>query len=113
MDKEQRTWGEWAFIVGIIIALVMAFFPDFVDSGTAGTILLILGVLVGAWNITTKETHGFLMASIALLLIGAGGLDKVPGVGTQLASFVSNLTAFVAPAVFIVALKAIFDIGRR
>jgi len=113
MEKEQRTWGEWAFIIGIIIAVLLAFFPDFVDSGSAGTILLILGVLVGAWNITSKETGNFLLAAVALLLIGAGGLDKVPSIGTQLGNFVSNITAFVAPAVFIVALKAIIDIGKK
>lgn len=113
MEKEQRTWGEWAFIIGVVIAVVLAFFPDFVDSGSAGTILLILGVLVGAWNVSSKETGSFLLASIALLLIGAGGLDKVPAIGTQLGSFVSNITAFVAPAVFIVALKAIIDIGKK
>lgn len=111
-EREQRTWGEWAFVVGIVFAIVLAFFPDLVEAGTSGVILIILGALVGLWNITSRETTTFLVAAIALMLIGAGGLQSVPVIGDSLDNFAVNISAFAAPAAFIVALKAIIDIGK-
>ena len=112
MEKQQRTWGEWAFVIGILFAIILAFFPELVEKGTAGTILIVLGALVGLWNITSKETTNFLVATIALMLIGSGGLAAVPVLGDSLSNFTSNISAFAAPAAFIVALKAIIDIGK-
>lgn len=113
MEKQQRTWGEWAFVIGILFAIFLAFFPDLVEAGTSGVILIVLGALVGLWNITSKETTSFLVAAIALMLVGAGGLDAVPVIGDALSSFTSNISAFAAPAAFVVALKAIIDIGKN
>ena len=113
MEKQQRTWGEWAFVIGILFAIFLAFFPNLVEEGTAGVILVILGTLVGLWNITAKETHGFLVATIALMLIGAGGLQAVPIIGDALGNFTLNISAFAAPAAFIVALKTIIDMGKH
>jgi hypothetical protein len=111
-EKQQRTWGEWAFVIGVLFAIFLAFFPNLVEEGTSGVILIVLGALVGLWNITSKETTTFLVAAIALMLVGAGGLQAVPVVGDSLANFASNISAFAAPAAFIVALKAIIDIGK-
>ncbi len=113
MEKQQRTWGEWAFVIGILFAIFLAFFPDLVEAGTAGIILIILGALVGLWNITAKETHGFLVATVALMLIGSGGLQQVPLIGDALQNFTLNISAFAAPAAFIVALKTIIDMGKK
>lgn len=112
MEKNTKTWGEWAFFLGALLAIVLAFFPTLVEAGTAGTVLVILGALVGFWNITTRETGTFLLAAVAILLVGAGGLQNVPVIGDALSGFTSNLVAFTAPAAFIVALKAVIDTGK-
>lgn len=113
MEKQQRAWGEWAFVLGLLFAIFLAFFPNLFESGTSGVILVILGAIVGLWNITSKERTEFLVAAIALMLIGSGGLQQIPTVGPALRDFAVNLFAFVAPATFVVAIKAIIDLGRR
>jgi hypothetical protein len=109
----NRTWGEWAFLVGVVLAIILAFFPGLLESGTSSTILIVLGFLVGFWNIATSEKKLFLIAGIALLLVGTGGLDTLPVVGQTLSNFTANISAFVAPAIFIVALMAVIDAGKK
>lgn len=111
-NMTKRTWGEWAFVVGVLLAILMAFFPDMIESGTAGTILVVLGFLVGFWNIATREKMLFLIGALALLAVGAGGLEMLPVIGETLSKFTTNITAFVAPAAFIVALKAVIEAGQ-
>jgi hypothetical protein len=108
----KRTWGEWAFLIGVILAVLLAFFPDLLESGTASTLLVVLGFLVGFWNIAGPEKKLFLLAGIGLLAVGAGGLEALPTIGGTLGNFTANITAFVAPAVFIVALKAVIEAGK-
>jgi hypothetical protein len=111
--ETKRTWGEWAFLVGVILAIVLAFFPEALAAGTAATILIILGFIVGFWNVGAKEKSLFLIAAVALLAVGAGGLQNIAVVGEALGNFTDNITAFVAPVAFIVTLKAIIEVGQQ
>ena len=98
--------GEWAFTIGVVVAILLGFFPN-LDSQGVSTLFLLLGLIVGIVNITKKETSGFLLASIALLVVGTGGLQDVPGLGSYFSQIFYNITSFVAPAVVIVALKTV------
>jgi hypothetical protein len=98
--------GRYSFLAGMLIALVAG-----VTSLTwAPAALAVLGVVVGFLNITTEETTGFLLASVALML-SATALDEIPAVGEALAPFVANLVAFVGAAVFVVAVRTLLDIA--
>ena len=109
MDK----LGEWAFIAGVIIAVVAAF----VGIPMVTAALVVLGLLVGFLNVTEKETTSFLVAAIALIAAGTvafGGLDSViPGIGTLLNNIVGNIAVFVAPAAILVALKAVWAMAKK
>ena len=98
--------GEWAFIAGVILAIILGLFPS-LDSQGVSTLFLMLGVVVGFVNVTKKETHNFLLAAIALLIVGTGGLQDIPAVGTFFSQVFYNITSFVAPAVVIVAFKSV------
>ena len=104
--------GEWAFTIGVIVAIILGFFPN-LDSQGVSTLFLMLGLIVGIVNITKKETSGFLLASIALLVVGTGGLQSVPGIGSYFSQIFYNITSFVAPAVVIVALKTVIAAERN
>lgn len=105
-SKAPSQLGEWAFIAGIILAILLGLFPS-LDSQGVSTLFLMLGVIVGFVNITKKETHNFLLAAIALLIVGTGGLQDIPGIGSFFSQIFFNITSFVAPAVVIVALSAV------
>jgi len=103
--------GEWAFFVGVILAIILGLFPN-LDSQGVSTLFLMLGVIVGIVNVTKKETSSFLLASIALLVVGTGGLQDIPGIGSFFSQMFYNITSFVAPAVVIVGLKSVLVATR-
>ncbi|MFH1445556.1 MAG: hypothetical protein ABIF08_03695 [Nanoarchaeota archaeon] len=110
-------YGHWAFILGVIIAIIAGLASGFVDLATGGMItivLIVLGIIVGFININEKETQPFLIAAIAFMLVktALSGLDIV-NLGVYLTNIVTNIAAFVAPAALIVALKAIYKLAAR
>ncbi|MBW3002713.1 hypothetical protein KY338_06155 [Candidatus Woesearchaeota archaeon] len=104
--------GHWAFIVGVLIAVIAGLVPAW-NTPTVMWILVILGLIVGLLNITAKETVEFLVATIALVLIGTAGIQTLPALGTIVTAILENIVAFVAPAALVVALKAIYELARK
>jgi hypothetical protein len=128
----------WAFIGGLAIAIIVGLYQawtvgqkdPFIDvmgmtTGTAGGwvawLLAIIGGIVGLLafmgkgTITSKEVPAFLLAGIALLVMYGvfQGLEIKPYIGTLLSSVSLTLAIFIAPAVGILAVKAIWDIGKE
>jgi hypothetical protein len=102
------TIGKWAFIIGIVIAVLAGLF---FQPNWALWVLAILGVIVGLLNITAEETRGFLLAAIALT-ISATALNTIPIVGTAFELVLPFVIAFVAGATIVVALKELFQTAR-
>ncbi|MBU0530113.1 MAG: hypothetical protein KKC05_00395 [Nanoarchaeota archaeon] len=113
---ESQSVGSWAFILGVIIAILAGLAAGFLDATMAGWItfvLVILGLIVGFLNISDKETSGFLIAAIAIMAVGTANLSAIPSIGPYLAIMVQNIAAFVAPAALIVALKAVYNLAAK
>lgn len=104
--------GHWAFMVGILIAVIAGLVPAW-QTATVVWVLVILGLIVGLLNITAKETVEFLVATIALVLIGTAGIQTLPALGGIVISILENIVAFVSPAALIVALKAVYELARK
>lgn len=111
--------GSWAFILGVLIAILGGAFGGYAAAYAPWItlILVILGLVVGFLNISAKEVNDFLLAAIALVAVGLvanlSAIDTIiPVLGSVLQSMVQNVAAFVAPAALIVALKAIYQLGR-
>jgi hypothetical protein len=112
---DQRV-GGWAFILGVIIAIIAGLAAGMVDTVTAGYItlvLVVLGLIVGMLNVGDKEVQAYLIAAIALMAVGTANLLAIPYIGMYLALIVQNIAAFVAPAALVVALKAVYNIARK
>lgn len=108
--------GEWAFIIGILLAVAFGLFPSQavgVGTGTLTAILVVLGIAVGFLNVSVKETTGYLLAALALIIGGSIGFGTLPVVGDALSAILTNVTFFVSPAAIIVALKTIFALARN
>jgi len=103
------TIGKWAFIAGLVIAVLAGLF---FQPTWAIWILAILGVIVGLLNITAEETQSFLLASVALTL-SATALNLLPVIGTALSYVLPFVVAFVAGATIVVALKQLFQTARK
>ncbi len=101
--------GAWAFLVGIILAVVFAF----VTYGTwLPWTLVVIGLVVGLLNITESEVSPFLMAGTILVIVAAFGAD-VMGTIMYLQNILNNIMMLFVPATIIVALKSVFTLARN
>lgn len=107
--------GKWAFLVGLLAAVVIA-----VMAGTgvplwAILLLAIDGVIVGVLNVTEDEASEFLIAAMAFMvsfIVFARLFGEVLGGFPVVGVVFTMLNVFVAPAALIVALKVMFDKAR-
>ena len=137
MAKDMYTKiGSWAFLIGVIIALIIGLYTAYTmetetetmflmteTGGWVAWLLAILGAIVGILafigkgTITAKEGPAFLTAGIALLVMagafyGWTGYIEGPWIGPLLAGLSMCLAIFVAPAVGLLAIKAIWKMGK-
>ena len=130
MAKKGEMWGKigsWAFIIGIVIALLVGLYAAYmIETGTAfemgliAWVLAVLGAIVGLVSaygmgtITKEEVPNFLLAGIALVVMYGvfRGVDWTPWIGSLLHGISMSLSILIAPAVGILAIKAIWDIGK-
>ena len=103
--------AHYAFFVGLLVAIVAGFFRNFIGPEVLVTTLVLLGFLVGLFNLTAKETIPFLVAAIALMLAGIVNLGLIPGVGIYLRSILSNIVVFVVPGAILLGLKTIWKLA--
>lgn len=123
-NKMWKTLGTWLFLLGIVIAIIVGLLMGanvYTDTnGYAALILATLGFIVGVLSffavgtITKEEVPTFLIA--ALLLVGVGAattlLSGFKIIGPYLAGIAVMIAAFIAPAAIILAIRAIWDIGK-
>lgn len=105
--------GAWAFIIGVILAIIAGLF--FGANTVVTSVLIVLGIIVGFLNITDKETNSYLLAAVSLVIVtsfGGAVLGNVAVIGMYLQGILSAIMTFVIPAVIIVALKAIYSIAN-
>jgi hypothetical protein len=100
--------GKWAFILGLVLAAVVGFL---FQAEWVVWVLAILGVIVGLLNVTREDTERFLLAAIAFAL-SITALNTIPVLGLQITNVLGYVAAFVAGAVIVVALKALFQTAR-
>lgn len=110
-QMELHRVAHYSFFVGLIIAIIAGLFRSYISPEILVTTLVILGTIVGLFNLTAKETTPFLMAAVALMLAGIVNLGLIPGVGLYLRSILSNIVVFVVPGAIIVGMKAIWRLA--
>ena len=110
--------GFWAFIVGLIIAVVVGIMAALGIIGSAVMpaiiiVLIILGLIVGFLNITAKEILLFLVATIALIVVGGVFAPlSTFGIGAMLDAILALVATLMAPAAVVAAIKALWAVGR-
>ena len=123
-EKDMLTKaGAWAFLVGIIIAILAGIFWNYMGSDVLGYVsgfLALLGLIVGIiaffglGTITREEIPNFLIAALVIVGIGATAtlFGMVPLIGWLFEGVATTLAVFIAPAAGLLAIRAIWDIGK-
>jgi len=118
---DAQTIGSWAFLVGILLAILSGVISLALPAiaGFLPLVLVILGLAVGFLNIGDREIQAFLIAGIALLVVGIPNsvlLSKldliVPKLGTAMVIMLQTIALFAAPAVLVVSLKAFYMLSK-
>ena len=108
--------GSLSFLFGVIIAVLVGIINPGSANTTLTSLLILLGIIVGFLNITTKETNSFLMATVSLVIVSALGgavLGQVAYVGNYLNAVLTSILTFVIPATIIVAIKSIYMLAEK
>jgi hypothetical protein len=109
---KTSTIGKWAFIVGIVIAILTGFWQQVWFPA----VLFVLGVVVGFFNVSKDEVLLYL-AAVAVLLLSAASLlnlqNLIGGVATKiLGAILANFSAFVAASGLVVAIRTVIALGK-
>jgi len=103
--------GGWAFLLGVLLAVVVGLFPN---AGTPGVmmILALVGLVVGLLNIGDKEVTQFLFSGLVLVLISSAGINLMADIPFVSGILTALLVIFV-PATIVVAVKNVLSLARR
>ena len=107
--------GAWAFVIGLVLAAIVAILAANNVPDWAIFVLALLGVIVGLLNVTDKEVQKFLIATVAFMLSFqslASITEKVALGWAAVGTFFVLLGVFIAPAAAVVAVKALFSLAK-
>src|SRR3989338_1807988 len=123
--KSQENYiRAWAFLIGIILAVIMGIFARGYTNPIILTIIGLLGIIVG-YFVAEKDVQTFLFASAASVLATYAGIQglatnvalrgiTVSGIeiGKMTASVFGALLFLFVPATIVVAIKTVFSIAK-
>ncbi|MDP1696080.1 MAG: hypothetical protein Q8L29_04150 [archaeon] len=111
--------GAWAFLVGVILAILVGLFAGKNLNPVILYILAGLGIVVG-YFVSEKDVQTFLFASVSLVLVTYAGVQGLVlsaalsgiNIGNILSAMMGALLVLFVPATIIVALKTVFSIAK-
>ena len=105
--------GKWSFLGGLVLCLL----TGFIAVPMVALVLFVLGLVVGFLNITAKETEKFLIAAVAIIVLGVASVQTLSILGTvvgdALNTVLASFIAFVGAAALVVAVKAIVELEKN
>jgi len=124
IKARENSIGAWAFLIGVLLAVVMGIFSGGYTNPIILTIIGFLGIVVG-YFVAEKDVQTFLFASAASVLAAYAGIQgfatnialrgiTVSGVeiGKITASVLGALLFLFVTATIVVAIKTVFSIAK-
>ena len=116
----EKQIGNYSFIIGVIIAIVLGLAAPKLGTTTAWlwSLLIVLGLVVGFLNVSGKETKEFLWVTVALVVVAFAGSAQINSwsnvqlIGQYLKGVFDSILAFVVPASVVVALKEVWVLAK-
>lgn len=124
IKAKESSVGAWAFLIGVILAVLMGIFSGGYTNPIILTIIGFLGIIVG-YFVAEKDVQTFLFASAASVLATYAGIQgfatnvalrgiTVSGIeiGKMTASVLGALLFLFVTATIVVAIKTVFSIAK-
>jgi hypothetical protein len=121
VKSRENLIGAYAFLIGVILAVLVGILQQSLDVARTSSIpyalLVLLGLLVGFFNFSDRDSFTFLVASLSLVIVSGFGqtaliyVAQVP-ILSSLSAVLSALMVMFVPATIIVALKTVFSISK-
>lgn len=109
--KNSNLIGSWAFLIGVVLAVVIGAGLLRINSMWM-LILVLIGLIVGLLNITGKEVESFLISGAVLVIASSLGNNELGSIPI-LNGILDALLAIFVPATIIVAIKNVFSLARH
>ena len=109
--------GYWAFVIGVIVAILAGVAEGYAEgmalesAAAVGAALVVLGIIVGWFNVKEKVYMHFMVAAVALM-VGAGAAFELLNplvVGFYITGILKYIVLFISPAAVLVALKVFWN----
>jgi hypothetical protein len=111
VKKKLSVLSGWAFLVGVVLAVIFGFMGEGNLNQSLVYSLVIIGLVVGLLNIADKESTPFLIAGAVLILASNFGQDAVEAV-PRLGNVLNALLLLFVPATVIVAIRHVFNMAK-
>jgi|SRR3989339_959338 len=108
MAKSVNVISGWAFLIGVVLAVLLGLFSQL--NATIIWVLILVGVIVGLLNIADKEASPFLMSSAVLIIASYVGIGIMKA---QLGGVFTALLAIFIPAAVVVAIRNVFSFTKN
>lgn len=105
----SKGFGGWAFLVGILLAVIFGFIQT---ANWAVMTLFIIGIIVGLLNVTDKEVTPFLMAGAVLVIVSSLGRGYITQID-WITNMLGNVMVIFVPATVVVAIKSVFSLAKN
>ncbi|USN46033.1 MAG: hypothetical protein H6502_02755 [Candidatus Woesearchaeota archaeon] len=105
--------GSWSFLIGVLLAIILGLVREgsTMQPGMA-TLLVVLGILVGLFNVTEQEVQRYLFANVSLIIIASMSVSVVEASLPWFGNILEALMIMFVPSTIIVALKSVFELAK-
>ena len=117
MAKKFNLFGSWAFLIGVLLALGVGVYAglngetEVLSNTVLQSVLIVLGVIIGLFNIADKESSPFMTSGIVLILASFFGAQIMATIPVAIYTLGALLLIFV-PATIIVAIRNVFSMAK-
>ncbi|MEK6885898.1 MAG: hypothetical protein AABX17_02950 [Nanoarchaeota archaeon] len=116
MAKTKNMLGSWAFLIGVLLAVIVGIFNGLeiysLNTTLVVAVLMVIGIIIGLFNITSVESMPFLFSGLALIIAGVFGAGVLQSVPVASSTLVAMLEIFI-PATIVVAIRNVFSMAKN
>jgi len=117
---QENVIGAWAFLAGLILALLVGIFTRSGTNPFVLGVLAIIGLIMGFF-VSEKDVQTFLLASVSLVIVSFAGIQGLVldaairgiNIGSIVSSVLGTLLVMFVPSTIVVALKTVFSITKK
>lgn len=122
VKSKENLIGAYAFLIGVLLAVLLGLFQKSISRGWTGNfayaLLVALGIIIGYISVEDRDSNTFLLASLALVIVGGMGnstllfISNISPILSSLLDVLSALLVMFVPATIVAALKTVFAVAK-